>query len=181
MLWMEGGLRYNERDKNREKKRYSRGAKEFVMDEDVSFGRWLRRRRRAFDLTQHELAQRVGCAEGTIRKLEADDMRPSKQIAERLAGQLGVPATERAAFVSFARSQSQPAAFSVPAGDQLARSPASESAAAPAPAPRHSLPTPPTPLIGRAADVAAVRNRLLNTDVRLVSLLGPPGVGKTRL
>src|SRR6185295_19170501 len=89
--------------------------------------------------------------------------------------------------VSFARSQSQPAAFTVPAGDQgaqLTRSPvaaASESAAAPVLAPRHTLPTPPTPLIGRAADVAAVRNRLLNTDVRLESLLGPPGVGKTRL
>src|SRR5687768_16696236 len=118
---MEGGLRYNERDKNRDKKRYSGRAKEFLMDEDVSFGRWLRRRRKALDLTQHELAQRVGCAEGTIRKLEADDLRPSKQIAERLAEQLGVPTTERAAFVSFARSQSQPAAFTVAAVDQIAQ------------------------------------------------------------
>ncbi|HEY3231200.1 MAG TPA: helix-turn-helix domain-containing protein, partial [Roseiflexaceae bacterium] len=157
------------------------------MDEDVSFGRWLRRRRKALDLTQQELGQRAGCAEGTIRKLEADDMRPSKQIAERLADQLGVPATERAAFVSFARSQSRPAVFTVAAGDQVAqatRSPAApilEQSADSILAPRRNLPAPPTPLIGRAADVAAVRDRLLNIDVRLVSLLGPPGIGKTRL
>lgn len=176
---LEGGLRYNFRYQNRETMRSSDLALEFPMDEDGGFGRWLRRRRKALDLTQHELAKRVGCAEGTIRKLEAGDMRPSKQTSERLAEQLGVPATDRAAFVTFARSQSGSTPFSLVAGDQPG--PAREPAPASVPSPRNNLPSPPTPLIGRAADVAAVRDLLLGADVRLVSLLGPPGVGKTRL
>ena len=36
-------------------------------------------------------------------------------------------------------------------------------------------------LIGRQHDIAAVRKRLLSDGARLVTLLGPPGVGKTRL
>ena len=48
-----------------------------------SFGHWLQRRRKALDLTQEELARRVGCAAETLRKIEADARRPSRQIAER--------------------------------------------------------------------------------------------------
>ena len=44
-----------------------------------------------------------------------------------------------------------------------------------------SLPHPPTPLIGRADDVAAAKKYLMQSDVRLLTLIGPPGVGKTRL
>src|SRR5688500_7975264 len=36
-------------------------------------------------------------------------------------------------------------------------------------------------LIGRAQEVRALRARLLRPDVRLVTVVGPPGCGKTRL
>jgi predicted ATPase/DNA-binding CsgD family transcriptional regulator len=46
---------------------------------------------------------------------------------------------------------------------------------------RHNLPAQPTPLIGRAREEAAAREQLLHPDVRLLTLVGPAGVGKTRL
>src|SRR5215213_2302018 len=78
---------------------------ERVMDEHASFGAWIQRRRKALDLTQAELAERIGCALGTIRKIETDERRPSKQIAARLADQLHVAPDARAAFLQAARAE----------------------------------------------------------------------------
>jgi predicted ATPase len=49
------------------------------------------------------------------------------------------------------------------------------------PARNHNLPAPATALIGREKEVAAARKLLRQTDVRAITLLGPSGVGKTRL
>src|SRR5512134_1223789 len=73
------------------------------MDEQA-FGRYVRQRRRELDLTQEELARRVGCAAITVRKIEAEDARPSVQIAERLAMALAIPLDDRAEFVRRARA-----------------------------------------------------------------------------
>jgi WD40 repeat protein/transcriptional regulator with XRE-family HTH domain len=73
------------------------------MSHDESFGQRVRQERRALDLTQEELARRVGCAAITIRKIEAGDLRPSQQIAERLAMALAIPLKDRAEFVQQAR------------------------------------------------------------------------------
>jgi len=47
--------------------------------------------------------------------------------------------------------------------------------------PLHNLPAQPTPFIGRAAQLAALKELILMADVRLVTLMGPGGTGKTRL
>ncbi len=81
------------------------------MSAEQSFGQVVKTRRRELGLTQDELARRVGCAPVTLRKIEYDDLRPSVQIAERLAMALNIPLEERAAFVRLARAerQSEPA------------------------------------------------------------------------
>ena len=75
------------------------------MSDLYSFGAWVRRRRRALDLTREELAAQVGCAVVTVRRIEADERRPSKQLAARLADCLHLPAEERTAFVHVARGE----------------------------------------------------------------------------
>src|SRR4030065_163854 len=75
-----------------------------VQDRTHSFGYWLRRRRKALDLTQEALAQRVCCSGFTIRKIEADERRPSRRLAERLAASLAVPEEERRDFLDAARA-----------------------------------------------------------------------------
>ncbi len=130
------------------------------MVETKSFGQWLRHRRRELDLTQEELAHQVGCAPITIRKMEAEEMRPSKQLAELLGKALGVPAEEREGFVRFARGgePSEPVTVS---------------------APKHNLPHPVSSFIGREREIAEIR--VLLSTTRLVTLTGTGGCGKTRL
>src|SRR6266508_2277630 len=144
------------------------------MANQPSFGHWLSARRHLLDLTQDELARHVGCAVTTIRKLEADERRPSKHVAERLAESLEIPPAERPAFLKFARAD-------IPAESAVLASLTVPATFSPAPIRRTNLTTPLTPLIGRAQDVAAARNRLLQPRERLMTLIGPPGIGKTRL
>src|SRR5512141_2412436 len=95
------------------------------METSSSFGYWIRRQRKALDLTQQILAERVGCSLAAIKKIESDERRPSRQIAERLADVLGVPADQRQPFLETARGvrsadklllAKEPAADSLPTG-----------------------------------------------------------------
>ncbi|MBX2997894.1 MAG: AAA family ATPase [Caldilineaceae bacterium] len=113
------------------------------------------------------MAQQVGCAAVTIKQFESGQRRPSRQIAELLATCLAIPADERDAFIRAART--------TPTSDPSATLPA-EAVGTP-----RQLPIPPTPLIGREQVLALLQTRLLHPDLRLLTLLGPPGVGKTRL
>jgi WD40 repeat protein/serine/threonine protein kinase/DNA-binding XRE family transcriptional regulator len=74
------------------------------MVEEPAFGARVRKQRRGLDLTQEELARRIGCASVTLRKIENGQLRASRQIAERLAVALGIPLEEREAFVRAART-----------------------------------------------------------------------------
>src|SRR5262249_59932380 len=73
--------------------------------ENQSFGPWLRSRRSTLDLTQRALAERAECSAETIRKLEAQRLRPSRQLAERLALALGVPESAQSLFLDCARGR----------------------------------------------------------------------------
>jgi non-specific serine/threonine protein kinase len=147
-----------------------------LMQEQHSFGYWLRLKRKALDLTRQALADRVGCSVSTIRKLEEEERRPSTQIAELLAGIFKIPATERTAFLRFARGDWR----SAPSlGDEEA--PWRVSTPALPQQPRSNLPATFTSLIGRDKEIVGVQDYLTNPDIRLVTLIGAPGIGKTRL
>ena len=75
------------------------------METESSFGAWIRRRRNALGLLQKELALQVGCSVTALQKIERDERRPSRSMAERLAEALDVPADERAMFVQVARGE----------------------------------------------------------------------------
>jgi predicted ATPase/transcriptional regulator with XRE-family HTH domain len=141
------------------------------MDRTHSFGYWLRRRRKALDLTQAELAQRVSCSLDLIQKIETDARKPSRQLAEKLADSLGLDVAERVAFVQAARAERAVDQLVLPSQpvEQWQRSS------------RHTLPAQPTPLIGREQECAALGHLLRRSDTRLVTLSGPGGIGKTRL
>ncbi|HEX6287967.1 MAG TPA: tetratricopeptide repeat protein [Herpetosiphonaceae bacterium] len=145
------------------------------MNDHGSFGSWLKQQRKTAGLTQGELARRIGCALITIQKIEAGERRPSVQIAQRLAERLEIAPDERPAFLAWARRE--------PPADHRAQ-PAESNRQAPwqhGYCARNNLPMPLTPLIGREREVAAVRILLLRDSVRLVTLSGAPGIGKTRL
>lgn len=170
----------------------------------ASFGLWIRQRRRALDLTQEELAARVGCSISAVRKIESDERRPSRQVAELLAGALEIPPGEHVTFLRIARMELRVdhlASISAPAPRPIVTmvlppSPAPPSPIPPAPAPPSlpgaardsapatrvvALPTPPTPLVGREVEVAQLASTLLRAECRLLTLVGAGGIGKSRL
>ncbi len=70
---------------------------------EVSFGEWLKRRRKALGLTQEQLAQKISCSASALRKIEAEERRPSEGIINQLAEVFEIPIEERASFLKFAR------------------------------------------------------------------------------
>ncbi|MDQ3694472.1 MAG: helix-turn-helix domain-containing protein [Chloroflexota bacterium] len=125
------------------------------------FGRLLRRHREAAALSQAGLAERAGLSERGISDLERGRRKnPRLETVRLLAEALGLAADDRAALLAAARQPVAPK---------------------PAPVSRSTVPIPPTSLIGREREVATAVALLRREDVRLVTLTGPGGVGKTRL
>ncbi len=142
---------------------------------DPSFGTWVKRRRKALDFTQQELAKQIGCSPSLIFKIESDERRPSRQMANLLAEKLDIPSDQRPLFLKIARQDKN-----VDALDAIP--PLSPLASVSAPEPRHThLPVSPTPLVGREHELNLIPKQLLEPSCRLLTLTGPGGIGKTRL
>jgi predicted ATPase/transcriptional regulator with XRE-family HTH domain len=139
---------------------------------EVTFGEWLKRRRKSEGLTQERLARQLNCSTIALRKIEAEERRPSAQIVERLAEIFNIPSSEQAVFLRFARGD-WGSVFIQTTGDAPWRASAKST--------RSNIPATTTSLVGREKEIVDVHDYLLMTDIRLVTLIGPPGVGKTRL
>lgn len=126
---------------------------------NTDFAALLRQRRRDLDLTRTELARRVGCSPDTIKKLEEGERRPSKELAELLAEHLQIDTTTRATFLSLARTRGAMIGDIGPS----------------------NLPAPLTSFVGRENEAEYIESLLRKGEVRLLTLMGPPGVGKSRL
>jgi len=143
------------------------------MDGAATFGEWLQQRRQALRLTRPELAQRANCSVPALRKIEIGERRPSRELAETLAKALGLSPQDSAVFIRVARGELNLERLPSPARTEVAASSASPAA--------RQLPIPPTPLIGREAELAAVARLLADQHCRLLTITGPGGIGKTRL
>jgi len=131
------------------------------MDADDRLGPWLRRLRHATALTQEELAERAGISARTVSDVERGLRTVVHQdTALRLASALELTGERRRAFEALARGR-EPRQSAEPAVGRL--------------------PQVPTALLGRSREVAAVCAALEVRDVRLLTLTGPGGIGKTRL
>jgi predicted ATPase/DNA-binding XRE family transcriptional regulator len=138
------------------------GERTVDTDEHLGFGDLLRQLRNAAGLTQEDLAERAGLSSDTISLLErGEHRRPHRYTMQSLAEALGLSQRNRVRFETAARMPT------VRAGAPGAR-PANLSLQL-------------TPFIGREREVEEVKQRLLHPDVRLLTLTGPGGVGKTRL
>ncbi|HEY5731234.1 MAG TPA: helix-turn-helix domain-containing protein, partial [Anaerolineales bacterium] len=142
---------------------------------EYSFGNWVKKRRKALDLTQQELANQVGCSASLVFKIESDERRPSRQVAELLAEFLDIPADQHGLFLKIARQEKSTSSL-----DVIPSLSHSEPATHPKPKPGN-LPVPPTPLVGRENEINVIIRQLLEPACRLLTLTGPGGIGKTRL
>jgi predicted ATPase/DNA-binding XRE family transcriptional regulator len=134
--------------------------------DDRSFGAFLREFRLAAHLSQEALAERAGMSARGISDLERGIHRtPYQQTVNLLLDALGLNREQRVLMAAAARRPERMDA--VPRQSQ--------------PSPRHNLPEEATSFIGRAAEVATLKDLLQRPQVRLVTLTGPGGSGKTRL
>jgi predicted ATPase/DNA-binding XRE family transcriptional regulator len=134
----------------------------------TTFGDTLRLARKQAGLSQAELAERIGYSLQHISNLERNTRTPDPDIVrERIVPSLdlSVDSTLAAHLIDQARQA------------RGLRMNETWSAAAPF----EQLPAQPNRLVGRVAELRAAELLLQDATVRMVTLIGPPGVGKSRL
>jgi len=135
-----------------------------AIDRQTTFGTLVRGYRLAAGLTQEELADRARMSRRAISDLERGARtKPWRHTVKLLADALDLSAEERQALErSIDRARRPAAASSNPSAVEFQT-------------------TEMTPLIGREHEEAAIVHLLQRRDVRLLTLSGAGGVGKTRL
>ena len=127
-----------------------------------SFGAHLKALREAAGYTQEELATIAGLSVHAVSALERGERRrPHVETVRALSAALDLTGPTRDALLSSARAPAGNAAV-----DELSGA---------------SLPLPLTVLLGRDTDMQTLRHWLADPAARLMTLIGPGGVGKTRL
>ena len=165
-----------------------------ILDSFATFGALLKYLRLRVRLNQTELAIAVGYSTAQISRLEQNQRLPDltmlvalfvpaldledepetvARLLELAAEARGEHLLGRSVTITHTVRHEQRDAVDEQASP-IARSATTHQRSA-------NLPIPSTPLIGREQDVALVCERLLRPDVRLLTLIGSPGVGKTRL
>jgi predicted ATPase/DNA-binding XRE family transcriptional regulator len=127
-----------------------------------SFGAQLKALREAASFTQEELATIAGLSVHAVSALERGERRrPQAETVRALSAALDLTGAARDALLGSARAQPYARPIDRPPGV--------------------ALPLPPTMLVGREADERRLRQWLADPTARLITLIGPGGVGKSRL
>jgi predicted ATPase/DNA-binding XRE family transcriptional regulator len=128
----------------------------------ASFGTRLKALRETAGFTQEELATIAGLSVHAVSALERGERRrPHVETVRALSAALDLTVAARDELMKSARASIQYAA-----ADELTKA---------------WLPVPLTSLLGREADVEMLRRWFADPAARLITLVGPGGVGKTRL